>query len=198
MRGQCQEATISSYLHIFGGLSRKACLRYIFILPADQGFGRVLIATIRNLGGCPCPRCLIPKVKLHDVAKEDDIQQRTDLARCDTIERREKISSARRLIYEEQYVVDTPQVEALLKPESLVPTVVCALSREMDFKLSYYYYFQNAFSERLSHTGFDFFLMLVVDLLHEFELGVWKAILIHLLRIVSTLKGSMLAELDRR
>ena len=103
------------------------------------------------------------------------------------------------MIYEEQYVVDTPQVEAFLKPESLVPTVVCALSRGMDFKLSYYYYyFENVFSERLSHTGFDFFLMLVVDLLHEFELGVWKAILIHFLRIVSTLKGSMLAELDCR
>ena len=33
-------------------------------------------------------------------------------------------------------------------------------------------YIKNAFSERLSHTGFDFFLMLVVDLSHEFELGV--------------------------
>ena len=59
-------------------------------------------------------------------------------------------------------------------------------------------FFQNAFSEGLSHTGFDFFLMLVVDLLHEFELGVWKSILIHLLRMVDGLKGSILAELDRR
>ena len=40
--------------------------------------------------------------------------------------------------------------------------------------------------------------MLVVDLLHEFELGVWKSILIHLLRMVDSLKGSILAELDRR
>ena len=40
--------------------------------------------------------------------------------------------------------------------------------------------------------------MLVVDLLHEFELGVWKSILIHLLRILGSLKGSVLAELDRR
>ena len=56
--------------------------------------------------------------------------------------------------------------------------------------------FQNAFSEGLNHTGFDFFLMLVVDLLHKFELGVWKSILIHLLRMIDSLKGSMLAELD--
>ena len=40
--------------------------------------------------------------------------------------------------------------------------------------------------------------MLVVDLLHEFELGVWKAILIHLLRILDSLKGTLLAELDCR
>ena len=40
--------------------------------------------------------------------------------------------------------------------------------------------------------------MLVVDLLHEFELGVWKSILVHLLRIVDSLKGAVLAELDRR
>ena len=40
--------------------------------------------------------------------------------------------------------------------------------------------------------------MLVVDLLHEFELGVWKSIFIHLLRIVHSLKGTVLAELDRR
>ena len=47
------------------------------------------------------------------------------LAQHDTAGRHKKISSARSLIYEQQYVVDTPQVEALLKPESLVPTVVC-------------------------------------------------------------------------
>ena len=40
--------------------------------------------------------------------------------------------------------------------------------------------------------------MLVDDLLHEFELGVWKLIFIHLLRIVNSLKGTVLAELDRR
>ena len=85
---------------------------------------RVLIANIRNLGQCPCPRCLIPKIQVQDVATDSDILQRSILARCDTMERREKISAARRLIYEAQYVVDTPQVENLLKPESLVPTVV--------------------------------------------------------------------------
>lgn len=40
--------------------------------------------------------------------------------------------------------------------------------------------------------------MLVVDLMHEFELGVWKAILTHLLRILDSLKGNILREIDQR
>lgn len=64
---------------------------------------------------------------MQDVATENDLMQRRDFSRHDTAERLSKISSARKLIYEEQYVVDTPQVEALLKPESLVPTLVRVL-----------------------------------------------------------------------
>ncbi|KIJ09067.1 hypothetical protein PAXINDRAFT_17835 [Paxillus involutus ATCC 200175] len=101
------------------------------------------------------------------------------MARCDTQERWDKISSARKLIYEQNYVVDSTKVEMLLKKESWVPTI-------------------NAFSERLSHTGFDLFLMLVMDLLHEFELGVWKAVFIHLLRILDSLKQGGLLELNCR
>ena len=43
---------------------------------------------------------------------------------------------------------------------------------------------QNAFSSRLAEHGFDFFTLLVVDLMHEFKLGVWKALLTHLIRIL--------------
>lgn len=88
---------------------------------------RVLIATIRNLGGCPCPRCLIPKEDLQNVASEDDMFQREALSRHDTADRRAKICAARKVIYEQHLVVNTPQVEVLLKPESLVPTVVRTL-----------------------------------------------------------------------
>lgn len=157
----------------------------------------MLIASIRNLGGCPCPRCLIPKDRFQEFATENDISQRTLLSRHDTVERRSKITSARRIIYEGQYNVDTPQVEALLKPESLVPTIVrvTLLQNKVDRADVVV---ENAFSERLGQTGFDFFLMLVVDLLHEVELGVWKSILVHLFRMVDSLKGALLAEVDRR
>lgn len=60
--------------------------------------------------------------------------QRQILARRDTEERREKVASARQLIYDQHYVVDTPQVEALLKDESMVPTVVCIIYSETDLE----------------------------------------------------------------
>ena len=40
--------------------------------------------------------------------------------------------------------------------------------------------------------------MLVVDLLHKFELGVWKAVSLHLLRMLDSLKVDALSKLDRR
>ena len=39
--------------------------------------------------------------------------------------------------------------------------------------------------------------MLVVDLMHEVEIGVWKAIFIHLLRILDCQDESLKHELDR-
>jgi len=42
--------------------------------------------------------------------------------------------------------------------------------------------------------------MLAVDLLHEFELGVWKAVFMHLVRLLysATPAGRLVTELDRR
>ena len=60
---------------------------------------------------------------------------------------------------------------------------------------------QNAFSSRLAATGFDIFSALVVDLLHEFEIGVWKSLFNHLLRVLQACGGTKEAlanELDER
>jgi hypothetical protein len=57
---------------------------------------------------------------------------------------------------------------------------------------------QNAFSDRLSPYGFDLYKMLLPDLMHEFELGVWRAIFIHLLRILESIDKNLLVKLDRR
>jgi hypothetical protein len=57
---------------------------------------------------------------------------------------------------------------------------------------------QNAFSTRLSKFGFNFYSMFVIDLLHEFELGVWKAVFTHLMRILYAAGGDCIQKLNER
>lgn len=61
---------------------------------------------------------------VQNLATEKDIQDRQLLARHDNLDRIEAVEAARDLIYRGNYAITTPQVEALLKPESLVPTSV--------------------------------------------------------------------------
>ena len=42
------------------------------------------------------------------------------------------------------------------------------------------------------------FRMMVVDLMHEVELNVWKAVFIHLLRMLDCVNEALKHELDRR
>jgi hypothetical protein len=58
--------------------------------------------------------------------------------------------------------------------------------------------FKNAFSEHLADFQFKLFLLFIVDLLHEFELGVWKAIFTHLMRILFAAGGTAIQELNWR
>jgi hypothetical protein len=59
---------------------------------------------------------------------------------------------------------------------------------------------QNAFVERLGPLGFDAFRMLAVDFMHECELGTWKALFTHLIRLLYALPGGdrLVASLDYR
>lgn len=62
------------------------------------------------------------------------------------------------------------------------------------------YISKNAFVERLG-PAFNPSNMLVVDLLHEFELGVWKTFFTHLIRLLYAASGGtdiLAIELDRR
>ncbi|KAG2741806.1 hypothetical protein P692DRAFT_201726163 [Suillus brevipes Sb2] len=161
------------------GIERRFYPR-IFTYSADYP-EKALIATIRNLGGCPCPRCLIPKFRVQNLGMSLDIKQRETLARIDNNARQSKVVISRSHIYDLGYGIRSTAVENLLKEHSLVPTT-------------------NAFSEKLGCLGFNLFIMLVVDLMHEFELGVWKALFVHLIRILSSACAGdeLVHELDRR
>jgi hypothetical protein len=76
------------------------------------------------MGGCPCPRCKIAKSIIENVGSKPDMKIRKDEVRLDDEDRRHKVEAARKLIYKEGLALNSERVEALLKPESLVPTQV--------------------------------------------------------------------------
>jgi len=96
------------------------------LLLLTTNLNRILLASIRNLGCCPCPRCRVPLDHAHYFGMARDRSQRVSLARIDDQERRSKVASARRLIYESKKRVDSAAVERLLKENSLVPSTVCS------------------------------------------------------------------------
>jgi hypothetical protein len=50
----------------------------------------------------------------------------------------------------------------------------------------------------LFSLGFNYFELYFPDLLHEFELGCWKAVFTHLLRILYTYSGDAIQTLNER
>ena len=124
--------------------------------------------------------------------------KRREKIREDNAERQDKVEKARQSIFKKGYSIVSTAFQNLMGLTSLVPT------RASHFVviLSCFYFFndysQNAFSTRLSKFGFNFHSMLAPDLLHEFELGVWKAVFTHLVRMVYTLGASAIQTLDQR
>ncbi|KAK6972044.1 GLOBIN domain-containing protein [Favolaschia claudopus] len=138
---------------------------------------KVLLATIKNLGGCPCPRCFIRKDQIADMGSKADMRRRKNL-RTDNSSWRQTIERVRGWIFGKGYRVNAAAVDKHLRPESWVPT-------------------RNAFST-LAEYGFNLFSMFVPDLLHEVELGVVKAFFTHIVRILYTLGIEAVDELNSR
>ncbi|THH16116.1 hypothetical protein EUX98_g9355 [Antrodiella citrinella] len=149
------------------GIRRRIYPR-IFIYSADYP-EKVLIATLRDKGGCPCVRCTIPFDLIPNLGTAEDMAIRVNQARADTAERRSQVEEARKLIYEDGYVVTIPTV--------------------------------NAFASRIGqheHSRFDFHRILAVDELHEWEIGTWKAVLLHLIRILEASGGDLIHIFNER
>ncbi|KIM42576.1 hypothetical protein M413DRAFT_408453 [Hebeloma cylindrosporum] len=163
------------------GIRRRVYPR-IFFYSADYP-KKVLIATIRDKGQCPCPRCKVTKEEVSNVGKPSDMNIRKSRARKDDEDHQNRVRAARSLIYQKGYVVNSTYVDDLLKADSLVPTEAS---------------FMNAFSERLHKFGLDFFDLIVVDLMHELELGIWKALILHLIRILHSQGQNVVHEFNAR
>jgi hypothetical protein len=134
--------------------------------------------------------------RIQNLGMPRDRQQRLTLKRVDNDQRRFGIANARRLIYELNYAVDSKSLAGFSQCRILgshAGEYSNALMAEHGLIFITECFFQEA-----PALGFNLFEMLVVDLMHEFELGVWKALFIHLLRILRSVNASLLHELDHR
>ncbi|KAJ3558095.1 hypothetical protein NP233_g11576 [Leucocoprinus birnbaumii] len=109
---------------------------------------RALLATIRDKGTCPCPRCLVKKDKMDKLGQASDNRTRFTKIRKYLTNR---VASARQAIYGLGMSFQSMAVRLNLDEVSATPTV-------------------NAFVERLGNS-FNPSDMLPVDLLHEIELA---------------------------
>lgn len=109
---------------------------------------------------------------------QKDTKRRSNL-RQDTMERRALIEKMRGHIFKGGISVANPAINRKLTSQgSLVPS-------------------RNAFSST-PDDNYNFYTLFVPDLLHEFELGVWKATFTHLMRILLAQGGSSVTDLNQR
>ncbi|EJD41141.1 hypothetical protein AURDEDRAFT_69087 [Auricularia subglabra TFB-10046 SS5] len=158
------------------GVRRRLYLR-LFVYSADYP-EKVLVATIRDGGGCPCPRCLVQHADLCNMGTADDLRTRESQRRVDDSARQSKVKKARQFL-RKGYAVTYAGIDKELKDESYVPV-------------------ENAFSVQDGSVRLNVFDLLVVDLMHEIELGVWVALLAHLIRILYSLDPEKVTLLNTR
>ncbi|KAI0071014.1 hypothetical protein K474DRAFT_1712834 [Panus rudis PR-1116 ss-1] len=139
---------------------------------------KVLIACIRFLAQCPCPRCYIQMKYVPALATTVDFQRRKHI-RVDNKDVQALIELTRRWIFEGGISAGSKKIMKRLESTSLLPH-------------------RSAFSTRLAKYGLNVYALLVPDLLHAFELGVWKGTYTHLLRILYAQGQNTIQEFNAR
>lgn len=82
------------------------------------------MACIKNMGNCPCPRCLIEKKYVYLMGSKADMNHRGTQKRVYDHALEWSINRARERIFKEGKLVAGTFVEALMNPKSLIPTRV--------------------------------------------------------------------------
>jgi len=85
---------------------------------------RVLIANIKNMGTCLCPRCHVTIAEVQDIGTPIDTERRQD-ARRPTPAFFQMVARARKSVFK-GFKVSGPHVDKMLGFLSRVPTVVSA------------------------------------------------------------------------
>ncbi|KAF7301977.1 hypothetical protein MIND_00763800 [Mycena indigotica] len=97
------------------GIIRLVFPRF-FIYGADYP-EKVLLATIRSLGGKPCPRCFVEKKKISETGTVNDMKRRKHV-RIDNHPRRATIEDARKAMFSNGNSLIGSSLNAILKKDS--------------------------------------------------------------------------------
>jgi len=144
------------------------------------------------MGQCPCPRCTTKLTEVQDLGKDVDAERRAN-ARAPTRGMFQLVRKARKAIFK-GYKVSGSRVERLIGGGSRAPNVVRAGIPSPCLNANHGP--KNAFMNCIPNL--NIYPLLTVDLLHEVELGVWKALFTHIIRILSVHSSEAINELDRR
>ncbi|OSD02554.1 hypothetical protein PYCCODRAFT_1367089, partial [Trametes coccinea BRFM310] len=163
---------------------------------------KILITALKPLSKHPCPRCLVSKDDLCWAGTPEDMAHRRENQRTDTPALRRDIAKARKLVFKGA-ALGGKRVQSLLDSRSLNPVQVCICRTASAHRLlllcpTLMTSQQSAFSTRLASFGLNHYQLFAPDLMHEFELGVWKNTFIHLLRLLMAQGGTTVQEFNRR
>ncbi|EIW53823.1 uncharacterized protein TRAVEDRAFT_132848 [Trametes versicolor FP-101664 SS1] len=159
------------------GVTRRIFPR-IFSYSADYP-EKILLTALKPLSKHPCPRCLVSHDDLCDAGTPEDMIRRAADKRRDSKKVRKRINRARKQIFEKGRSLKSEKLKALLDYQSLNPI-------------------QSAFSVHLGDLGVNAYELFVPDLMHEFELGIWKGTFTHLLRLLAAQGDDAVQEFNRR
>ncbi|TBU36386.1 hypothetical protein BD309DRAFT_1072014 [Dichomitus squalens] len=143
------------------GIVRRIFPR-IFLYAADYP-EKCLVACLKFLGKCACPECLIEKKDFDKMGTQTDLKHRVTKKREDTSLLHAAIAKAREWIFTLGRAPEGSNIKAtLLNKVSITPT-------------------RSAFSIRFARFKQNCYDLFTPDLMHEFELGVWKSTFTHLI-----------------
>jgi len=94
-----------------------------FISMSLMNIFRVLLATLKYLGKCPCPRCLIEKIHIFKMGTENDRTWRNTVC-VDSQPRQRSVKQAHKLIFRRGRALNSDAIDKALGLRSEIPTHV--------------------------------------------------------------------------
>jgi hypothetical protein len=125
----CLPQSLSSVFYLLGWLPWKVRI-FSKTLTAGSSLShsiRTLLASIKFLAQCPCPRCLIPKIKIGNLRSRTDRRWHEEKIREDGHRIWSIIRQVREWLYVKGTNITSIFVKRMLAPESLVPSMVCCI-----------------------------------------------------------------------